>query len=117
MKQKRQANQRNGERGQTLPLIGLTFMVLMGVGAYAIDVGWQEYQQMRMQSATDAAAIAGAQALITHGCPDQPDALTAAKNDANNDNFPVNANTVLTVDNPPNTNDGPYQGNNCAGLR
>jgi Flp pilus assembly protein TadG len=103
-----------GERGQVLPFIGICLMVLMGVGAVAIDVTYLDYQQMRMQSAADAAAVAGAQQLVTHGCPDQSDAKTAAQNDSQVDNFTPSASVLVQVDNPPTATDGPYQGDNCA---
>jgi Flp pilus assembly protein TadG len=114
MKGKLEISRRRGERGQAMPLIGLSLMILMGMGAATIDVSYLEYQQMRMQSATDAAAIAGAQALVTHGCPDKTDATTAADSDSQTDNFAAGPNTTITVDNPPTALDGPYQGNNCA---
>jgi hypothetical protein len=103
-----------GERGQVLPFIGICLMVLMGVGAIAIDITNIDYQQMRMQSAVDAAAVAGAQQLVTHGCPDQADAKTAAQNDSVVDNFVPSASVLVQVDNPPTITDGPYQGDNCA---
>lgn len=103
-----------GERGQVLPFIGICLMVLMGVGALAVDLTYVDYQQMRMQSATDAAAVAGAQQLITHGCPDQSDAKTAAQNDSQVDNFTPSASVLVQVDNPPTITDGPYKGDNCA---
>lgn len=106
--------QRIGERGQALPFIGLCLMALMGFGAVGVDVGYVHYQQMRMQTATDAAAVAGAQQLITHGCPDQTDAQTAAQNDAQIDNFAPGANVTVTAHSPPTALDGPYQGVNCA---
>jgi Flp pilus assembly protein TadG len=86
----------------------------MGVGAIAIDITNIDYQQMRMQSAVDAAAVAGAQQLVTHGCPDQADAKTAAQNDSVVDNFVPSASVLVQVDNPPTITDGPYQGDNCA---
>jgi hypothetical protein len=103
-----------GERGQVLPFIGICLMVLMGVGAVAVDITYVDYQQMRMQSAADAAAVAGAQQLVTHGCPDQADAKTAAQNDSQVDNFTPSASVLVQVDNPPTITDGPYQGDNCA---
>ena len=103
-----------GQRGQVLPFIGICLMVLMGVGAIAIDITYIDYQQMRMQSAADAAAVAGAQQLVTHGCPDQADAKTAAQNDSQIDNFVPSASVLVQVDNPPTITDGPYQGDNCA---
>jgi hypothetical protein len=107
-------NERIGQRGQVLPFIGICLMVLMGVGAIAIDITYLDYQQMRMQSAADAAAVAGAQQLVTHGCPDQADAKTAAQNDSQVDNFVPSASVLVQVDNPPTSTDGPYQGDNCA---
>jgi hypothetical protein len=103
-----------GQRGQVLPFIGICLMVLMGVGAIAVDITYIDYQQMRMQSAADAAAVAGAQQLVTHGCPDQADAKTAAQNDSQIDNFVPSASVLVQVDNPPTITDGPYQGDNCA---
>ena len=107
-------NERMGQRGQVLPFIGICLMVLMGVGAIAVDITYVDYQQMRMQSAADAAAVAGAQQLITHGCPDQADAKTAAQNDSVIDNFVPSASVLVQVDNPPTITDGPYKGDNCA---
>lgn len=105
---------RIGERGQAMPLLGLALMVLMGMGAVSVDVGYLQYQQTRMQSATDAAALAGARALIGGGCPDKTDATTAAENDSTLDNFTAGSNVTVTVDNPPASTDGPYSGNDCA---
>ena len=107
-------NKRISERGQALPFIGLCLMVLMGFGAVGVDVGYVHYQQMRIQTATDAAAVAGTQQLIAHGCPDQTDAQTAAQNDSKIDNFTPGSNVDFTVDNPPTAADGPYQGVDCA---
>ncbi|MGP8101058.1 MAG: pilus assembly protein TadG-related protein [Candidatus Cybelea sp.] len=107
-------NKRMGERGQVLPFFGICLMVLMGVGALAVDLTYIDYQQMRMQSAADAAAVAGAQQLVTHGCPDQSDAKTAAQNDSQVDNFTPSGSVLVQVDNPPTITDGPYQGDNCA---
>ena len=65
-----------GQAGQTLPLVALWLMVLMGFGGLAVDVGYWEYQQREQQSATDAAAIGGAQQLVYAGCPSQSAAQT-----------------------------------------
>ena len=105
---------RNGNRGQTVPLIGLLFFLLTGFGALAIDMGYVNYQQMRMQTAADNAAIAGAQALIAAGCPNQAAANTAAQNNAVTNGFGQSAQVNVTVDNPPKVTDGPYKNVNCA---
>jgi Flp pilus assembly protein TadG len=52
-----------GERGQILPVVTLALIALLGVGAFAIDVGFAYYAKRQLQSATDAAALAGAQDL------------------------------------------------------
>jgi hypothetical protein len=105
---------RNGNRGQTLPLIGVLFFLLSGFGALAIDMGYINYQQMKMQTAADNAAIAGGQALIAAGCPNQAAANTAAQNNATTNGFGQSAQVNVTVDNPPKLTDGPYKGVNCA---
>jgi hypothetical protein len=107
-------NQHLGQRGQTLPLIAICFTVIMSFAAMAIDMNYANYRQMQMQTATDDAAIAAAQTLMTGGCPNQTAATTAAQNNATTNGFPSSLQTTVTVDNPPTAADGPWQGNNCA---
>ena len=103
-----------GQRGQTLPLIGLGLLLTMGFGALAVDMGYLQYQQMRMQTAADNAAVAGAQTLIAGGCPNQTAANTAGQSNAATNGFGQSAQVDVTVDNPPKATDGPYHGVNCA---
>jgi Flp pilus assembly protein TadG len=56
---------RRGERGQILPVVTLALIALLGISAFAIDVGYAYYAKRQLQSATDAAALAGAQDLPT----------------------------------------------------
>jgi Flp pilus assembly protein TadG len=58
-----------GERGQILAVVALALVALLGIAAFAIDVGYAYYAKRQLQSATDAAALAGAQ--------DLPNAVTA----------------------------------------
>ncbi len=58
-----------GERGQVLAIVALALVALLGISAFAIDVGYAYYAKRQLQSATDAAALAGAQ--------DLPNAATA----------------------------------------
>src|SRR6478752_2112465 len=51
------------ERGQILPIVALALVVMLGVSAFAIDVGFAYYAKRQLQTATDAAALAGAQDL------------------------------------------------------
>ncbi len=60
---------RRRERGQILPVVALALVALLGISAFAIDVGFAYYAKRQLQSATDAAALAGAQ--------DLPNAATA----------------------------------------
>ncbi|MDX6620023.1 MAG: hypothetical protein QOK36_2409, partial [Gaiellales bacterium] len=54
-----------GERGQVLLVATLALLVLLGIAAFAVDVGYAYYAKRQLQSATDAAALAGAQDLPT----------------------------------------------------
>ena len=54
---------RDKERGQTLIIVALAMVVLVGSLALAIDGGNAYAQRRRMQNAADAAALAGAKAL------------------------------------------------------
>jgi hypothetical protein len=70
---------RNSERGQLLPIFAVMLVVIVGMAALAVDVGYWRYRQRLMQTAADAAAIAGADELKY---PALADSVTAAKNDA-----------------------------------
>ena len=48
------------ERGQALPLVAISMLVVLGLSSLAIDVGSWRYQQRRAQTAADSAAMAGA---------------------------------------------------------
>jgi hypothetical protein len=77
-------------RGQIVPLIAFLLVALMGMSALAIDMGYYRYQQRLQQSATDAAAIAGADEL-----PYASGNVSAAAYDAANTNgFATPAATV-----------------------
>jgi Flp pilus assembly protein TadG len=54
---------RGRERGQILPVVALALVALLGISAFAIDVGYAYYAKRQLQSAADAAALAGAQDL------------------------------------------------------
>jgi Flp pilus assembly protein TadG len=104
---------RRGESGQVLPLIAICLAVLMGFGGMAVDVGYWRYVQREQQSATDAAALGGAQQLIYSGCPAPSAATTAGQKDASNNGFTNGTNGVtVAVSNPPSS--GNFTSNNCA---
>lgn len=101
-----------GQRGQIIPLIALCLTVLLGFGGLGVDVATWEYHQREQQSATDAAALGGAQQLIYSNCTNYSAATTAAQNDAGNGGFADGGNVTVTVQTPPQS--GPYAGNACA---
>ena len=66
-----------GQRGQILPVVALALVALLGVTAFSIDVGYAYYAKRQLQSAVDAAALAGAQDLpqLDTGAGDGADVL------------------------------------------
>jgi hypothetical protein len=103
---------RTNERGQVLPLIAISLAVLMGFAGIGVDVGYLEYRQQAQQTATDAAAAGGAEALLHAGCPNSAAANAAALANAANNGFPNAGNVSVTPINPPAT--GPFASNPCA---
>jgi Flp pilus assembly protein TadG len=79
-----------GECGQVLVLNVLALVVLLGMSAFAIDVGSWYQTKRHDQAVADAAALAGAQAL-----PDDPgQATTLAIDYANNNGFNLPSSAV-----------------------
>ncbi len=113
MNKQLQANRRIGEAGQVLPLIALGLAVVMGFAGMAVDVGYLQYRQQQQQSATDAAALGGAQRLASAGCPGQSVAKAAAQLDAADNGYTDGSGGVtVAVQNPPAQ--GSYSDNSCA---
>jgi len=102
----------NYERGQVLPLIAVALAVLMGFAGIAVDVAYLEYRQQTQQTATDAAAAGGAEALLHAGCPNSTAANNAALANASNNGYPNGGNILVTPNNPPAS--GPFASNPCA---
>jgi hypothetical protein len=105
---------RISERGQILPFVAVCLAALMGFAGFAVDLGYIQYQQRQQQSAADAAAIAGAQALISNNaCPDQSAAQASAYADSASNGFANDTHGVtVSVINPPAS--GPFSTDNCA---
>jgi hypothetical protein len=110
----------HAQRGAVLPLVAICLAVLMGFAGLSVDVGFLEYKQQAQQSATDAAAVGGAEAAYADGCQSSTAATSAAKADATLNGFTNAGNgtvgssggMVVTVNNPPAT--GVYANNACA---
>src|SRR6516225_2576735 len=56
-------NQHGKRRGAIVPLAALLMVVLVGMLAFAIDVGYMSTVKAELQNAADAAALAGAERL------------------------------------------------------
>jgi len=73
-------------RGQTLPLVVVFMFSVIGIAGGAIDVGSWLHSKQSLQSAADAAALAGASQLANGWGTAQPAAASEfAKNDAAGD--------------------------------
>jgi hypothetical protein len=84
----------------------------MGFGGLAVDVSYLEYRQEKQQTATDVAALGGAQQLAHSNCASAANAQAAALSDANTNGFATGGNVTVSASSPPVS--GPYAGNTCA---
>jgi len=101
---RRRAAARKNEAGYVMVTAALSIFVLFGFLGLAIDVGQMRLAQRKIQSAADAAAIAGGAEILF------PDITTAAKAASSANGFTDGANAVtVTVSHPPV--DGPHTGN------
>jgi Flp pilus assembly protein TadG len=95
---------RNHELGQALVTVALGLVVLLGILGLGIDFGYLRYEKGKMQTAADAAAIAGAAEVL------YTDVSTAAQAAATADGFANGTGGVIvTVNHPPLS--GPNTGN------
>ncbi|HXJ94664.1 MAG TPA: pilus assembly protein TadG-related protein [Terriglobia bacterium] len=94
---------RRDEAGVALVVVALAMVVLLGSLGLAIDMSYLRTVKQRMQTAADAAALAGASEL-SYG-----DVTSAAKADAATNGFTDGANGVtVSVNNPPQTAGDPH---------
>jgi Putative Flp pilus-assembly TadE/G-like len=92
-----------------LPLVTLALVTLVGMAAFAVDVGYWRYQQRLEQAAADSAAIAGGIELTYSSS--LANVTAAARKDATSNGYTDDSGvtTNVTVNNPPSS--GPYSGN------
>jgi hypothetical protein len=110
---------RRWARGQIFILMAISMAVLAAFAALAIDVGNLWTTKRLMQTAADAAAIAGANAVL-HGAGTGSSTITSAANNAATlDGYTDGSSTLrssrpvsVVVNNPPAS--GPYAGNSDA---
>lgn len=96
----------HAQRGQTLVLVALLLVVLVGIASLSVDVGYYRYEQRVMQSAADSAALAGA-GDVSYG-----DASAAAQAAAATNGF-TDGTSGVTVSVDPSYSDT-YTGTNQA---
>jgi hypothetical protein len=71
------------QRGQTIPIVALLLVAVLGIVGLAVDVGYFRYDQRLQQAAVDSAATAGA-AQLAYG---SANATAAAKVDASSNGY------------------------------
>jgi len=109
---------KSSRRAQTTVLVTVGLVAMLGISALAVDVGELWTTRHLMQTAADAGALAGVDAItIGQTTLDEitiaADAATAQNGFTNNSGTAVNPSTVtVTVVNPPTT--GPYANNTNA---
>jgi Flp pilus assembly protein TadG len=102
---------RRHQDGQVIALFCLAMLVVLGFAALAVDIGFLYATRRNMQTAADAAAIAGSNALNSGESLDT--AKSAAKDVASLNGYADGTNSVSVnvkspPANPPNPTDGTY---------
>jgi Flp pilus assembly protein TadG len=92
----RRASFRREQGGQTLIVVALMIVALLGFTGIVTDVAWYEVNLMRIQRAADAAALAGVVFLPTN----VPGAQTAAQQEAAKNGYTDGANGVTVTATP-----------------
>src|SRR2546427_13078139 len=89
------------ERGQTVVIVGLTVIVLLGFLGLVADVAWDQLNLTRVQRAADAGALAGG--LYPPGSVSK--AMTAAKNETMTNGLQESVGVESGVELPATNND------------
>src|ERR1700694_4695342 len=92
----RTANFRREQSGQTLVIVALMILVLLGFTGLVTDVAWYEVNLIRIQRAADAAALAGVVSLPNNVAGAQ----TAAQQEASKNGFTNGAPGVTVTATP-----------------
>jgi hypothetical protein len=99
MKRPRSTKATRSESGQVLVIVSLIIVTLIACTALASDVGFLRNLRRQMQTAADAAAIAGAREIFSGN---DGEVNTAAATDATTNGFTNGVNAVtVTINNPP----------------
>jgi Tfp pilus assembly protein FimT len=90
-----------GRRGFVLVTMILCLAIVLAFLGLAIDVGFEQWTKVRMQSAADAAALGGAREIAASGTGNL---ISAARGDATTNGFTSGqSSATVTVNNPPST--------------
>ena len=88
-------------RGFVMVTMIVSLVILLAFLGLTVDVGYEQYLKVRMQTAADAAALGGARELAASGTSNL---VSAAQGDAATNGFTNGQNSVtVTVNNPPST--------------
>ena len=99
----------DGENGIVLVLTALLLVVLLGMAAFSVDLGWLYYNQLRVRKAAEAAALAGVVHMPLPGCVEPvlgTDPYTTALEIAETSRYEHGTNATVT----------PTKGGNCNQL-
>src|SRR5271156_4259065 len=108
-KGKKFAGKRSSESGQVAVLAAAAMLIVVGFAALVVDVGYLYATRRNMQTAADAAAVAGANALLNGGtcsaggCPAATDVATL-------NGYTAGVNGVTVTVGPPATAPNPSDG-------
>ena len=92
---------RPSRRGFVMITMTVSLVILLAFLGLAIDVGYEQFVKVRMQTAADAAALGGARELSASGTANL---VSSAKADAATNGFTDGQNSVsVTVNHPPAT--------------
>ena len=76
MRERRFRPHRSAQRGQTIALVAICLVILLAAAALAIDLTTLYVASNEMQRTADAAALAGAKAMVDSGVTNDPDNST-----------------------------------------
>ena len=93
------------DRGAMLPIFATMMLVLIGMAAFAVDLGWFFVNATRVQRSAEAAALSGVVELPA----DLPAATTAAVDVARHNGYPIDLDTSVTVIPQPGGNETQLQ--------
>lgn len=83
-------------RGQVLVIFAFLLTILIGMAAFAVDLAWIWSNQLQVQRAADAGALAG----VVHLPGDPTGAVTAARAESRKNGFEHNVGGVVVTANP-----------------